>query len=68
MKIILNKRFWFLLFHRDLDRERTKMENQEKKVIADIKKMAKEGQMVIIYRTFIINQCIVLPPTKFCYK
>ncbi|XP_057303561.1 charged multivesicular body protein 2a-like [Hydractinia symbiolongicarpus] len=30
---------------RDLDRERTKMENQEKKVIADIKKMAKEGQM-----------------------
>jgi len=30
---------------RDLDRERTKMENQEKKVIADIKKMAKDGQM-----------------------
>jgi len=30
---------------RDLDRERTKMEGQEKKVIADIKKMAKEGQM-----------------------
>ncbi|XP_065051888.1 charged multivesicular body protein 2a-like [Rhopilema esculentum] len=30
---------------RDLDRERTKMENQEKKVINDIKKMAKEGQM-----------------------
>ena len=33
---------------RDLDRERTKMENQEKKVINDIKKMAKEGQMVTI--------------------
>lgn len=32
---------------RDLDRERMKMEQQEKKVIADIKKMAKEGQMVI---------------------
>ena len=32
---------------RDLDRERQKMENQEKKVINDIKKMAKEGQMVI---------------------
>lgn len=33
---------------RDLDRERVKMENQEKKVIADIKKMAKQGQMVIV--------------------
>ena len=31
---------------RDLDRERTKMEQQEKKIIADIKKMAKDGQMV----------------------
>ncbi|XP_076312564.1 charged multivesicular body protein 2a-like isoform X1 [Tachypleus tridentatus] len=30
---------------RDLDRERTKMEQQEKKLIADIKKMAKDGQM-----------------------
>lgn len=30
---------------RDLDRERTKMENQEKNVIADKKKMAKEGQI-----------------------
>lgn len=30
---------------RDLDRERTKMEAQEKKVIMDIKKMAKAGQM-----------------------
>lgn len=30
---------------RDLDRERQKMENQEKKVIADIKKYAKMGQM-----------------------
>lgn len=30
---------------RDLDREKAKMENQEKKVIADIKKMAKQGQM-----------------------
>ncbi|RNA11602.1 Charged multivesicular body 2a [Brachionus plicatilis] len=30
---------------RDLDRERTHLENQEKKVIADIKKMAKMGQM-----------------------
>ncbi|CAG0897588.1 unnamed protein product [Cyprideis torosa] len=30
---------------RDLDRERQKMEQQEKKIIADIKKMAKDGQM-----------------------
>lgn len=30
---------------RDLDRERAKMEQQEKKVINDIKKMAKQGQM-----------------------
>jgi charged multivesicular body protein 2A len=31
---------------RDLDREKTRMEQQEKKIITDIKKMAKEGQMV----------------------
>ncbi|KAL7869171.1 hypothetical protein AOLI_G00131590 [Acnodon oligacanthus] len=30
---------------RDLDRERQKLEQQEKKIIADIKKMAKQGQM-----------------------
>lgn len=30
---------------RDLDREKAKMEQQEKKIIMDIKKMAKEGQM-----------------------
>lgn len=30
---------------RDLDREKMKMEQQEKKIINDIKKMAKEGQM-----------------------
>ena len=33
---------------RNLDRERTKMEQQEKKIINDVKKMAKEGQMVCI--------------------
>lgn len=32
---------------RDLDRERVRMEQQEKKIIADIKKLAKDGQMVI---------------------
>ncbi len=31
---------------RDLDREKNHMEQQEKKIIIDIKKMAKEGQMV----------------------
>ena len=31
---------------RDLDRERQKMEQQEKKIINDIKTMAKKGQMV----------------------
>lgn len=30
---------------RELDREKMKMEQQEKKIIADIKKLAKEGQM-----------------------
>ncbi|KAH8032316.1 hypothetical protein HPB51_024093 [Rhipicephalus microplus] len=30
---------------RDLDRERVKMEQQEKKIIMDIKKMAKDNQM-----------------------
>lgn len=34
---------------RDLDRERMRMEQQEKKIIADIKKLAKDGQMVIYY-------------------
>lgn len=32
---------------RDLDREKMRMEQQEKKIIADIKKLAKDGQMVI---------------------
>ena len=34
---------------RDLDRERAKMEQQEKKIIMDIKKMAKDNQMVLIF-------------------
>jgi len=33
---------------RDLDRERQKMEQQENKIKMDIKKMAKQGQMVCI--------------------
>lgn len=31
---------------RELDRERQRLEMSEKKIIADIKKMAKENQMV----------------------
>jgi charged multivesicular body protein 2A len=31
---------------RELDRERMALQNQEKKTVAEIKKMAKEGQMV----------------------
>jgi len=34
---------------RDLDRERMRMEQQEKKIISDIKKMAKDKQMVNDY-------------------
>lgn len=36
---------------RELDRERQKLETQEKKIIADIKKMAKQGQMVSAKRS-----------------
>lgn len=39
---------------RDLDREKMKMEQQEKKIIADIKKLAKEGQMVIKFFKIIV--------------
>jgi len=31
---------------RELDREKTKLEQQEKKIVADIKKSAKAGQIV----------------------
>ena len=40
----------FSYYYRELDRERGKLETQEKKIIADIKKMAKTGQMVGIRR------------------
>ncbi|XP_009576231.1 PREDICTED: charged multivesicular body protein 2a, partial [Fulmarus glacialis] len=33
---------------RELDRERQKLEAQEKKIIVDIKKMAKQGQMDLV--------------------
>ena len=52
---------------RDLDRERAKLEGQEKKIIADIKKMAKQGQMVfkIIYNIFYINLLFCKPDFYF---
>lgn len=37
---------------RDLDRENMRMEQQEKKIIMDIKKMAKDGQMVNTFLVF----------------
>jgi charged multivesicular body protein 2A len=39
---------------RDLDRERAKMEQQEKKLIMDIKKSAKAGQMVFQFSFFVV--------------
>lgn len=45
---------------RDLDRERLKMEQQEKKVIADIKKLAKDGQMVCLYDLFLILPFMII--------
>ena len=33
---------------RELDRERAKLEQQEKKLVADIRKGAKAGQMVLL--------------------
>lgn len=38
---------------RDLDREKMHMEQQEKKLITDIKKMAKDGQMVFKFTYYL---------------
>jgi hypothetical protein len=43
---------------RELDRERMGLQTQEKKVIAEIKKMAKEGQMVRMSPTTTQRKCI----------
>lgn len=45
---------------RDLDREKLKMEQQEKKVIADIKKLAKEGQMVKFSNSLLLKVIVIL--------
>lgn len=39
------------IVRRELDRERGALERQEKKLILDIKKMAKTGQMVCLHMT-----------------
>ncbi len=41
---------------RELDRERSKMERQEEKLKGDIRKAAKESQMVCAF--FTMHQCI----------
>ena len=50
---------------RDLDRERTKMEQQEKKTIADIKKMAKLGQMDAVRIMAKVNLILVCSVASF---
>ena len=40
---------------RDLDRERQKLEQQEKKVIAEIKKAARQGQNVFAQSAYLLN-------------
>lgn len=51
---------------RDLDREKMRMEQQEKKIIADIKKLAKDGQMVskVLSSRYIVTHWIFSPFRK----
>lgn len=42
---------------RELDRERMGLQNQEKKTIAEIKKMAKDGQMVSTSSRLVNEAC-----------
>ena len=54
---------------RELDRERSKMEQQEKKIIADIKKMAKAGQMdAVKIMAKVLFQIILFLCLKFAVK
>ena len=58
---------------RELDRERSKMEQQEKKIIADIKKMAKAGQMdavkimAKVLFQIILFLCLKFAEKNYCY-
>ena len=38
----------YLIYFRDLDKEKMKLERQEKQIINDIKKMAKQGEMAAV--------------------
>lgn len=42
---------------RELDRERMALQNQEKKVITEIKKTAKQGQMVLSAKSVVCSGC-----------
>ena len=53
---------------RELDRERAKMEQQEKKIIADIKKMAKQGQMDAVKIMAKVRQIVAMQCIKSFYK
>ena len=54
---------------RELDRERSKMEQQEKKIIADIKKMAKAGQMdAVKIMAKVLFEIILFLCLKFAVK
>ena len=54
---------------RELDRERSKMEQQEKKIIADIKKMAKAGQMdAVKIMAKVFFQIVLFLCLKFAVK
>lgn len=45
---------------RELDRERMALQNQEKKVITEIKKTAKQGQMVLGAKSIVFSACQAL--------
>ena len=51
---------------RELDRERTKLEQSEKKLIMDIKKTAKAGQLVRALAIYSPSSPCFSPPWSFC--
>ena len=56
---------------RDLDRERMALQNQEKKLIVEIKKTAKQGQMVrkttCVFTLCLFMLCLVCVHSFRCY-
>ena len=56
---------------RDLDRERMALQNQEKKLIVEIKKTAKQGQMVrsttCVFTLCMFMLCLVYVHSFCCY-